>query len=182
MQINDVIELCTQRSSCRSYDPTRAVSRETIDQCIEAARLAPSACNRQPWRFVVVESEGARHQILEKCRMPGIPHQWWDDVPVFIALCADREFFTHKLAAGISGLPYWALDVGIAGEHLVLRAAEAGLGTCWIGWICPRRVRRIVAWPRRVRPVALITLGWPREDVGVCERSRKAIDEIVDWR
>jgi nitroreductase len=75
------------------------------------------------------------------------------------------------------------LDLGIAGEHLVLAATEMGLGTCWIGWIKPRAVARIVGWPRSIKPAAVITVGYPTEpvrDPGT-ERKRKAVEEIVKW-
>ena len=77
----------------------------------------------------------------------------------------------------MSGVDYPLIDLGIAGEHLVLQATELGLGTCWIGWIKPKVVRSIVGWPRAIEPVSLITVGWPASDPS--PRPRLAIDEIT---
>ncbi len=112
--------------------------------------------------------------------MTGIPHVWWDDVPVFVGLCAEREFFTHKFAAGISGLPYWALDVGIAGEHFVLAAEACGLATCWIGWFKERALKRVLNIPRGTKVLSLITLGYAAQEPGN-PRPRKDLDEILTY-
>jgi nitroreductase len=83
----------------------------------------------------------------------------------------------------VSGIRYPWVDIGIAGEHLVLAATELGLGTCWIGWIRPRVIRRIVGWPLRVRPASVIAVGHPRQDAQPTPPSlrRKPLDEIVRW-
>jgi nitroreductase len=84
------------------------------------------------------------------------------------------------VAPKLSGVDYALIDLGIAGEHAVLQATELGLGTCWIGWINPHAVRRIVEWPRDILPQALITIGWPAE-TGVRPRPRMGMEEISKW-
>jgi nitroreductase len=87
------------------------------------------------------------------------------------------------VAASVSGVDYPWVDIGIAGEHLVLAATELGLGTCWIGWIKPRAIARIVGWPRSVKPVVVITVGYPSEaePEKLPVSRRKPLDEIVRW-
>ena len=82
------MQLVRGRCSCRCYDAARGVSRDVLDQCIEAARLAPSACNRQPWRFVIADDPLVVAALRAEGKRVGIPHPWWANVPVFVAVCA----------------------------------------------------------------------------------------------
>lgn len=178
--MNTFSDLVAARFSCRSYkeDP---VPREALEKIIEAARRAPSACNRQPWRFVVATEAELRTRLLADGTLPGLRMTWAEKAPVILVLGIKRSMVTHHVAPLLSDVEYPLLDLGIAGEHAVLQAAELGLGTCWIGWIRPKEVRKIVGWGRDIKPQALITLGWPasRPD----RRSpRLSLDEIATWR
>ena len=179
MTVRDAI---AQRVSCRAYQPT-PVPQAQLMHILEAARLAPSACNQQPWRFAVVRNPGLRRRIVEEGFLPGIKMTWAIDAPVHVVIGMERSFVTHRLAASVSGVDYPWVDIGIAGEHLVLAATELGLGTCWIGWIKPRAIARIVGWPRSVKPVVVITVGYPSEveTEKLPASRRKSLDEIVSW-
>ncbi len=174
------LRLASNRWSCRAFDPNRPVPRPLVDLCLEAARQAPSACNRQPWHFVLAEEEGVRAALFEQARLPGIAHKWWRDVPLFAVLCVELGLVTHRIAPAISGIPYYLLDLGIAGEHFVLAAAEQGLATCWIGWFREKAVKRILSIPRSVRAVSLIAVGYAADDQGRSS-GRKTADEFVHW-
>lgn len=163
MEKQPFIELVRRRISCRSYEP-RPVPREHLELMLEAARLAPSACNKQPWRFAVVEDQAVRLRLIDEAFLKGIPMKWAGNAGAIIALGMAKSAITHRIAPKISGVDYPLLDLGIAGEHLVLQAEELGLGTCWIGWIKPKKVREIVEWPRSIEPVSLITVGWPSSE------------------
>ncbi len=173
------IDLVRLRTSCRSYEP-KPVPREHLELMLEAARLAPSACNKQPWRFVVVEDDATRMRLINESFLVGIPMKWAVNAGAIIALGMEKSAITHKIAPKISGVDYPLLDLGIAGEHLVLQAEELGLGTCWIGWMKPKEVRRIVGWPRNIEPVSLITVGWPSPSERQT-RPRLSSDEIAKW-
>jgi nitroreductase len=147
---------------------------------LEAARLAPSACNKQPWRFAVVQDKAVRMRLIDESFLKGIPMRWAENAGVIIALGMERAVITHKVATKVSGVDYPLLDLGIAGEHLVLQAEELGLGTCWIGWMKPKKVREIVGWPRRIEPVSLITVGWPAAEERT-HRPRLPADQICTW-
>jgi nitroreductase len=179
MSVPDTI---TRRVSCRAYQP-KPVPRAELLRILEAARLAPSACNQQPWRFAVVRDPELRRRIVEEGFLPGIKMTWALDAPVHVVIGMERSFVTHRLAASVSGVDYPWVDIGIAGEHLVLAATELGLGTCWIGWIKPRVVDRIVGWPASVKSAVVITVGYPcTPDAGTPPVSRrKPLVELVRW-
>ncbi len=173
-------KLVGARFSCRAYR-SDAVPREALEKILEAARRAPSACNQQPWRFVVATEAVLRAQLLDAGTLPGLRMTWAEQAPVILVLGIRKSVITHQVAPLLSKVDYPLLDLGIAGEHAVLQAAELGLGTCWIGWIRPKEVRRIVGWPKDITPQALITVGWPvaRPEH---ESPRLALDETVTWR
>ncbi len=179
LAVGDVI---ARRVSCRAYRTT-PVPAANLQQILEAARLAPSACNLQPWRFAVVRNPDLRRRIVEEGFLPGIKMTWAIDAPVHVVIGMERSLVTHRLAASVSGVDYPWVDIGIAGEHLVLAATELGLGTCWIGWIRPRVVAKLVGWSAFVKPVVVITVGYPTEaEPGPHPAShRKPLAELARW-
>lgn len=177
-----VMDTIARRVSCRSFKPD-PVPEADVQQILEASRLAPSACNQQPWRFAVVRDPAVRWRIVEDGFLPGAKMTWAIAAPVHVVLGMERSFVTHRLAPSVSGVDYPWVDIGIAGEHLVLAATELGLGTCWIGWIKPRVIARLVGWPWSVQPVVVIPVGYPRdpEDEVPPASRRKPLEELVRW-
>ena len=175
-------DLISRRVSCRAYRTT-PVPEPHIQQILEAARLAPSACNQQPWRFAVVRNPDLRRRMVEEGFLPGIKMTWAIGAPVHVVIGMERSLVTHRLAASVSGVDYPWVDIGIAGEHLVLAATELGLGTCWIGWIKPRAVAKLVGWSAFVKPVVVITVGYPSdpENGSLPTSRRKPLAELVKW-
>ena len=173
------LDLCNKRFSCRSYRPD-PVPRETVEKVLEAARLAPSACNRQPWRFAVALALEDRRALFEEGILPGLGMDWIREAPVLIVLGMKKSWVTHVAAPVVSKVEYPWMDIGIAGEHLALAAADLGLGTCWIGWIKPDRVRRIIGWPRSIQPCAMFTLGRPASTPQT-RSPRMPLSELVAW-
>ena len=168
-----------RRRSVRRYDE-RPVPRELIMECVEAAALAPSACHVQPWRFLVVD-EPARRDELAAAAFSGVykATRFAAEAPVIVALLSRFDWFVQGAGRQIQGTQYHLLDAGIAGEHFVLRAAELGLGTCWIGWYHRRRTRRVLRLPRRYRICALIAVGWPAADLELADKERKTAADIA---
>ena len=158
----EALKTIADRRSCRAY-LEKPVADDVIECCLEAARLAPSACNKQPWRFVVVRDRAKLDAICSKALLPGIPMPWLKKAPVIVALCTKRTIETHWLAPILSGVQYDLVDVGIAGEHFVLAAEAQGLGTCWIGWFRSGPLKRILGIPWGVKPLSLISLGYPEK-------------------
>lgn len=178
MDIASFIALNNARQSCRDYDNSRTIDPELIRSCLRAAATAPSACNKQPARFIVVSDPELRAAICAHGLLPGISMSWLRNAPVITVLCSTASSPVHWFAPFFSGVPYDILDAGIAGEHFVLAAAAQGLGTCWIGWFNPKRVRKILSIPKTVRPIALISLGYP---MSVRENTPKKNEQEISF-
>ncbi len=171
------LELVRQRQSVRQYRPD-PVPREAIERCLEAARLAPSACNSQPWSFIVVDAPDLRYRVADAAfgglyKMCAFARQ----APVLVVVQRERSRTAAALGGLWRGVQYNLLDVGIACEHFVLQAAEEGLGTCWLGWFNAKAVRSVLALPRSTQIDVLISVGYPAEPT-VRDKVRKPLEEI----
>ena len=151
----EVFEAIQKRRSVRSYEPT-PVLIENLRKVLEAARLAPSAGNVQPWRFIVVIDSDKRRKIAKGCRYG----RFLAESPVVIVGCGDQR-----------ASPRWyAIDTSIAMENLVLVATGEGLGTCWIGVFNEKEIREMLKIPSHVKIVALLALGYPREKLDILSK------------
>ena len=161
------LELVKRRYSCRAYLP-RDVEREKIDYVLECVRFAPSAVNRQPWQFRVVNSAEQRAK-LQQC----YNRDWFNTAPVYIiaSIQHDQEWVRAD------GKPHGNIDIAIAVEHLCLAATEQGLGTCWVCNFDATLCSKLFELPDNVEPAALIPLGYPADEPKA--KIRKNIDEIV---
>jgi len=177
-RFDSFLDLVRTRYSTRRFQD-QPVAREIILSCIEAARLAPSAENVQPWRFLVLDDPELLSRVA-KAAFSGIyrPSRFAARAPVLIVLLAKLDILANRIGAGIQGTQYYLLDLGIAGEHLVLRATELGLGACWIGWFNAKGLRRCLDIPDKYRIVALLALGYP-EDKPTRPRPKLPIEKIA---
>lgn len=170
--------LVADRRSIRKFED-RAVEREKIQLCIEAARVAPSAEHVQPWRFIVVDDKDVKEQLARRA-FSGIyaPTKWAAKAPVLIVMCAKLDVLANRIGKQIQGTNYYLIDIGIAGEHVVLQAHELGLGSCWIGWFHAKGVRKALQIPGGYKIVALLAVGYPAS-LPAKEKKRKSMDEIL---
>jgi len=168
------------RRSIRRYLET-PVEPEKLRACLEAARVAPSAHNVQPWRFIVVDEPGLKDR-LAAAAFSGIyaGSKFAARAPVLLVLLAKPGGAAVRAGSKLLGVPFHFLDMGIAGEHIVLQAEELGLATCWMGWFDHRRVRKALAIPRGFKIVALMPLGYA-EKRPVREPPRRTLEEIVTF-
>ncbi len=175
------LDLVKKRRSCRNYS-SRDVSKEMIERCIEAARLAPSACNSQPWRFIVVRDGKLREQIAEKA-FSGMysMNAFAKQAPILIFVIREASKFAAQCAQTFKGIQYSFIDIGIACEHLVLQASEEGLSTCWIGWFDDRGVKETLGIPKKEKVEIVISLGYAQEDK-IKDKNRKELSKIVEYR
>ena len=171
------LELVKQRRSTRLYSP-KPVPREIIDRCLETARLAPSACNSQPWYFIVVDDEGLKNRFTEKA-FSGLysMNAFAKSAPVLIVAVTEPSGYIARLGGYFRGVQYSLKDIGIACEHLILKAQEEGIGTCWLGWFDEKAVKRSLGLPDDKKVDIIISMGYPA-DGEVREKARKSLDEI----
>ena len=134
-------ELILKRQSDRKYQD-KPVARELIIKCIEAARMAPSACNSQPWTFVVVDEPELCAEMASAAASIGM-NKFVAQAPVIVAVVQERMNLSARIGCAIKDKEYSLLDIGIAVEHFCLQAAELGLGTCILGWFDEKKVRKI---------------------------------------
>lgn len=155
------LSLVQARRSIRRY-LNKPVEREKIIQCVEAARLAPSAENVQPWRFMILDNPKLISEFSAQA-FSGIysPTRFAAEAPVIILMLAKLDILANRIGKQIQGVHFYLIDIGIAGEHLVLQAQELGLGTCWIGWFNIKRVRKFFNIPKSYKIVSLISMGYP---------------------
>ena len=170
-------EILNLRYSCRDYD-SRPVSEGDLTAICEAARLAPSACNSQTWRFVVVRDRNLISRVCDEAMRPVIRNQWMKEAPVLIVGCSKLDILANKIGSAVTGIEYYQIDLGIAMEHMVLKATELGLGTCWIGWFKEEKIKEILGIPGIIRVTALLTVGYPGTGVSAGKK-KKSLDEIV---
>ena len=171
-----LIDLIRKRQTVRQYQEKK-VEDHKLSLIIEAARMAPSACNAQGWRFIVVEDRELLNKINDKGLGGIVANQWARTAPVIITGCYKKDILTHHLGERAKGIKYHFLDMGIAGEHMALMAQALGLGTCWIGWFKQGAVKKILGIPRSLEVVFLMTLGYPREEPR--PKSRLPADKIA---
>lgn len=164
----DFLELVGKRRSVRAYQQ-RAVEQEKLMQVLEAARLAPSACNLQPWYIVVLQGEQV--QRLE----PAYARSWFLEAPLVLCVCAD----TSEAWARGDRVSYAMVDAAIVMEHIVLAATALGLGSCWVGAFDVHKLRGILQLPEQIMPVAMTPLGYSAAEPE--SRPRKSLEEIVRW-
>ena len=178
--MSELMDIIKKRRSVREYID-KPVEVEKIRDIIEAVKFAPSSCNSQCWRFVVTNGE-VKEQITKQ-GIGGIivANRWAKTAPVIIVAGADLSLVTHRIGAKIKDIDWYLLDMGIAIEHLVLRATELGLGTCWIGWFNEPAIRKILKIPRSIKIVALLALGYPKEELEEHKKVRLDINKILYW-
>jgi nitroreductase len=169
--------LVNLRKSSRRYS-SKLVDRELIERCLEAARMAPSACNSQPWQFVVVDQEETRKALAEKA-FSGIysMNRFAASAPVLIVVVRQKSRYAARLGGQFRGVQYNLIDLGIACEHLVLQAAEDGVDTCWLGWFNEKAVKKCLGLPRLTNIDLIISMGYGDGD-SPREKHRKPMDEI----
>jgi nitroreductase len=174
-----LLDLIQKRQSSRSYLAT-PVPHELIEKCLEAARLAPSACNSQPWHFIIVDEPALKEKLAEKIFSgPYSMNSFAKQAPVLIIVVSEKTSFMTKIGGYFRGTAYYLMDLGIAVEHFILQAAELNLGTCWIGWFNEREAKKLLALPAGKKLDCVITLGYSQEHLRT--KNRKSIDEIRSY-
>ncbi|RYD01404.1 hypothetical protein N752_30895 [Desulforamulus aquiferis] len=161
-------ELISKRYSVRSYKPD-PISEELLEQVLEAACLAPTAVNKQPFKFIVIHTEGRQEELK-----PIYKGSFFTEAPILICACLiTSQAWSRKY----DNKNYGIVDVAIAMDHLILVATELGLGTCWIAAFNPNVARQVLNLPNTVEPIAFTPLGYPNDSMGL--RVRKPLNDLI---
>ena len=171
------MEIALERQSCRSYDETRPVEEEKLHAVLEAARLAPSACNGQPYRLTVCRGETAK--AVAKATMGRGMNAFADKAPVMIVISEEPYVKSAALGAKVKNNDYRSIDIGIVCAYLTAEATAQGLATCILGWFDDDVVRALCGLEYPVRLV--VTLGYAKAGDPLREKKRKALSELVSF-
>jgi len=168
------LELANLRSSVRSYSST-PIEPEKLNYILEAARLSPSAVNKQPWKIYMItpESSPEYRDRVQQC----YNREWFKTAPYYLIVCIEHDQSWHR---GNDGKDHGDIDISILTEHICLAAAEQGLGTCWVCNFDAKLCHELFGMGFNEEPAVLIPLGYPSDNFVCAEKKRKAIDEIVE--
>jgi nitroreductase len=174
-----MLEIIQNRQSDRSYTD-KPVENEKLERIVEAGRLAPSACNAQPWKFIIVTDPELRNQLsvaasAKLLSMNMFVHQ----APVQIIVVREKANISSRLGGTVKKKDYSLIDIGIASENICLQARAEGLGSCMIGWFDESQVRKILNIPRSKRVELIITIGYPAKEPR--EKKRKTTGDVISW-
>lgn len=170
-------EIAINRQSCRSYDKTREVEQEKLEAILEAARLAPSACNSQPYHFTVCRGQAAK-EVAAATQGMGM-NKFSSQAPVLIVISEADYNKTAAMGAKVKGNDYRSIDIGIATAYLTAEATAQGLSTCILSWLDDSKIRNICDLKAPVRLV--ITLGYAKDDK-LRTKKRKELSDLVRYK
>ncbi|MEA2077993.1 MAG: nitroreductase family protein [Candidatus Marinimicrobia bacterium] len=171
------MSLIKTRQSDRKY-LDKSVEREKIERCLEAARLAPSASNSQPWEFIIVEEPVLREKVAKATYSDLITfNRFVPSAPVLVVLNTWKPSLHIAIGGVFKNRQYNLIDIGITAEHFCLQATEEGLGTCILGWFQTRKIMKLLNIKAPKKPVLVITLGYSGH-TSIRDKKRKSIDEI----
>ncbi len=175
------IELITKRQSVRKYID-KPIEKEKLMRCIEAARLAPSASNAQPWKFIIIDNPELKEKVTkETYDLVASFNKFVHQAPIIIAITLEKPTLVNRLGGRIKKKEWKLIDVGIAAEHICLQATEEGLGTCMLGWYNERKIKTLLNIPEKRSLALLISVGYFAEDYKQREKIRKPLDEVCSF-
>lgn len=175
----DFLKLAEERQSDRKYHD-KPVEEGKLLRCLEAARLAPSACNAQPWTFIVVNDQELKNAIARETSSGIIPiNHFTQQAPLQVILVMEQPNITSRFGEIVKDKKYTLMDLGIAASHFCLQAAAERLGTCMIGWFNEKKVKQLLNIPKDKRPMLIITLGYPAGKKR--KKIRKSMDEVIRY-
>lgn len=176
--MEDFLELVASRQSDRAYDKSRTVEPEKLERILEAARLSPSACNAQPWKFIVITDPELSVRVGKATAGLGM-NKFAKDAPVHILIVEESANITSLLGSKIKDKHFPLIDIGIAAAHITLAAEAEGLGSCILGWFDEKELKRLLGIPASKRLLLDITIGYPEK--GKRLKSRKAKEKVISY-
>jgi len=164
-------ELIKTRCSVREYHENK-VNRTLLNEVVNAGRLAPSAANRQPWKFIIIDNEN----LLDRIKI-AYPKDWFKKAPVIMIIYGNHDISWKR---SFDNKDHCDIDIAIAIDHMTLMATELGLGTCWVCHFNPEIITDLIHTDANWEPMAILTIGYPVK-IKVSEKKRKEIDDILSY-
>ena len=175
------LELARSRRSLRTY-ARRGIERKDLELCAEAARHAPSACNSQPWKFIIIDDPARREKIAGTFRRGTFSmNAFARGAAAFVAIVSEKQKFAPWLGGKLACRDLRQIDLGLACAHLVLQAQELGIGSCILGWFNQKQLRRILSLPPQKRIELVISLGYPPDDLAPREKRLKEKNDVISF-
>jgi len=175
------LSLITQRQSVRKYSP-RQVEPEKLTRCLEAARLAPSASNTQPWHYIVVDQEPLRTEVAKATFSDLVKfNRFALQAPVIVVVLLEKPRLLNRFAMLLKNKEWRLIDIGITAGHFCLQATEEGLGTCMMGWFDENRLKELLSVPATKTVGLVITVGYADDGYPLRKKIRKPVEEMVSY-
>ena len=179
LYIMSFIELVRSRYSCRKFSD-KPVEKAKLDLCLEAARLAPSACNSQPWKFLIIDDPALKDKVCEAAFSGQYSsNSFGKNAPVIVVVISEKGTFMARVGNLVRDTRFYLIDIGVAVEHFILQAAEQGLGTCWMGWFNETALKKALNLPKSVKVDIIFPVGYPAQPNR--EKIRKTMKEISGY-
>lgn len=178
--MKDFLALASQRQSDRAFDPARPVEKEKIERILAAACIAPSACNSQPWHFIVVDNPELKNRVADAVsnRVLGMNH-FTKQAPVHILVVEEKPNLLSGIGSWVKDKNFSHLDIGITAAHLVLAAEDEGLGSCIVGWFDETKVRELLRIPSGKRVLLDVVVGYSSQPDR--PKKRKNPEEVISY-
>lgn len=177
--MSDYFDLILRRESCRKYDAEKPVEREKLVRCAEAARLAPSACNSQPWRYLIVTNE-ALVNALRPCVQSMGMNKFASEVKTFVVVLEEKASLSETVAQRFKDQAFSSIDIGLSVSQFCCAASEQGLSTCILGWLNEKKIREVLDLPRTARVRLVLCVGYATEGQPR-PKKRKPVEETVQF-
>jgi nitroreductase len=175
------LSLITERQSVRKYSQ-KPVEAEKLARCLEAARLAPSASNSQPWHYIVVDKEPLLKEVANTTFSDLVKfNRFTLQVPVLVVILLEKPRMLNRFAMILKNKEWRLIDIGITAEHFCLQATEEGLGTCMMGWFNEKKLKELLSIPSDKAVGLVISLGYAEDDYTLRKKIRKPVEEMVSY-
>lgn len=172
------LQLAAQRQSDRAFVPGKKIEREVLERIIEAARLAPSACNGQPWHFTVITDDELLPKVGKATSSLGM-NRFVKDASALVLITHEPTNITSKLGSGIKDKDFPMMDLGIASAYMTLAAEDEGIGSCILGWFDEKAIKELVNIPSKRRLMLIVALGYAAKEKR--KKIRKEWDKVVSF-
>ena len=177
----DFLEIVNTRQSVRKYSD-RKIKKEKLDHCLEAARLAPSASNSQPWTMIVVDEPELKDKVAKQTFDKFFSfNKFVPEAPVLVVFVIEKPKMITQIGGKIKNKEYPLIDIGIVSEHFCLQATEEGLGTCMLGWFNERPIKELLQIPEKKTIGLIVSVGYAPEDYKQREKTRKKYKDVVKY-